>query len=99
MRKITIIIMLMGLFRQSIAQPTQAEIDKMMQKAKMEIDKMKQDPKNKDLISKMPNIDSLMSLGKNNESGITAAMKAIKADSIATAAKNRKLISQLPKKP
>ncbi len=51
------------------SQPSQAEIDKMMKEAKAEIDKMKKDPKNKDLMKDVPNLDSIMknASGKDNQ--------------------------------
>ena len=58
----TILMILVVLFAGQIclAQPTQAEIEKMMKKAKLEIEKMKKDPKYKDVIKDVPNMDSVM---------------------------------------
>ena len=41
------------------AQPTQAEIDKKMKVVQAEIEKMKNDPKYKDIMKKMPDMDSV----------------------------------------
>ena len=99
MKKILTLAMLTVLLCQQLfAQPTQAEIDKMMKRAQMEIEKMKKDPKNKELIKSMPNIDSLMkNMPKGNNQ---AATKNIKTGTVSSTlpARNNKLLSQLPKK-
>jgi len=99
MKKILTLAMLTVLLCQQLfAQPTQAEIDKMMKRAQMEIEKMKKDPKNKELMKSMPNMDSLMkNMPKGNNQ---AATKNIKTGTVSSTlpARNNKLLSQLPKK-
>ena len=61
MKKISVLVCILLLsFVPAFAQPTQAEIDKKIKDAQLEIEKMKKDPKNKDLLKDMPNLDSLM---------------------------------------
>ena len=60
MKKIIILLAVSFTGQFCLAQPTQAEIDKMMKKAKLEMEKMKKDPKYKDVIKDVPNMDSVM---------------------------------------
>ena len=81
----------------AFSQPTQAEIDKKIKDAQLEIEKMKKDPKNKELLKDMPNLDSMMKNEKGNKPAGTKN-KASKPDSRILPAKNSKLLSQLPKR-
>ena len=77
MKKNCIILLSLILSTQFImAQPTQAEIDKMMKEAKAEIDKLKKDPKTAESAKGMINIDSLMKTMSTKEN--QTALKNIK---------------------
>ncbi|MFI5133087.1 MAG: tetratricopeptide repeat protein [Chitinophagales bacterium] len=80
------------------AQPTQAEIDKMLKKAQLEIDKMKNDPKNKDLINNMPDMDSLLKSMSNE--ALSNIPKNVITDptSFKLPARNDKLLNTIPRK-
>lgn len=61
MKYILTLLILSGFLNQQLfAQPSPAEINKMMKDAKAEIEKMKKDPKNAELMKSMPNMDSVM---------------------------------------
>lgn len=51
------------------AQPTQAEIDKMVKDAKAEMERFKNDPKNAEIAKKMPGMDSVNRKQKRANSG------------------------------
>ena len=74
---------------------TQAEIDKMMKEAKVEIDKLKKDPKNKELLKNIPDIDSMMNNMSKKEN-----QPALKNSTSKTSSphfeKNNTLLSPLP---
>ncbi len=75
------------------SQPTQAEIDKMMREAKAEIEKMKKDPKNKDFIKDIPNLDSKVKNTSKNDN-----QELSKSSTGKFPAKNTALLSAIPKK-
>ena len=89
---IVLIVSISNLF----AQPTKAEIEKMMKEAKAEIEKMKKDPEMKELMKDMPDMDSMMKIMGRKE--VEAALKNVTMASSALSAKNKKLLSVLPKK-
>ena len=79
------------------AQPTQAEMDKMIKNAKEEIEKMRKDPKNKDLMNTMPDMDSIM----KKMGTVPGAAKNKKPDSTASTnfslpSRNEKYLGCLP---
>lgn len=97
MKKITVLVSIFFFsIVSAISQPTQAEIDRMMKEAKAEIEKMKKDPANKELLKNMPDMDSLMK--KMSTKDYETALKNITTASSALSAKNKKLLSVLPKK-
>ena len=97
--KNSIILFVFSLLAQFIsAQPTQAEIDKMIKDAKAESEKLKKDPKTAEMSKNLPKMDSLM---KNMQKGNTqAALKNIKTGSVSTTlpVRNNKLLGSLPKR-
>ena len=98
MKKISVLVCILLLsFVHAFSQPSQAEIDKKIKDAQLEIEKMKKDPKYKELLKDMPNLDSVMKNVKGNKPAGTKN-KTSKPDSRILPAKNSKLLTQLPKK-
>src|SRR4051794_12245553 len=82
------------------AQLTQAEIEQKMKAAQAEIDKMKNDPRMKEYVKNMPNLDTAAK--KMKEAGNTidpAKEKTILSKPAQLPEKNTKLLQSLPKKP
>ena len=97
MKKISVLVCILLLsFVHAFSQPSQAEIDKKIKDAQLEIEKMKKDPKYKELLKDMPNLDSMMKNVKGNKPAGTKN-KTSKPDNRILPAKNSKLLSQLPK--
>ena len=96
MKKIIILLAVSFTGQFCLAQPTQAEIDKMMKKAKLEMEKMKKDPKYKDVIKDVPNMDSVMK--KMPKEAIATSSKTKKTDTSfgALPAADTALIRSLP---
>ena len=68
MKKISVLVCILLLsFVHAFSQPSQAEIDKKIKDAQLEIEKMKKDPKYKELLKDMPNLDSMMKNVKGNK--------------------------------
>ena len=59
MKKIIILAVVLFAAQCCYAQPSKAEMENMMKRAQQEIDKMKKDPKNKDILKDMPDMDSV----------------------------------------
>src|ERR1035437_8978995 len=98
MKKILTLAMLTVLLCQQLfAQPTQAEIDKMMKRAQMEIEKMKKDPKNKELIKSMPNMDSLMKNMPKGNISTSSNKTTTNLQAHQFPEKNKLLLSSIPK--
>jgi hypothetical protein len=80
------------------AQPTQAEIDKALKRAQQEIEKMKTDPKMKDMIKRMPNLDSLSKFMPKNAL-LTVPKNTFRNPAYATLPpRNDKLLNTIPRK-
>ena len=88
---IVLIVSISNLF----AQPTKAEIEKMMKEAKAEIEKMKKDPEMKELMKNMPDMDSMM---KNTKGKMPAGTKSggSGTDAFSLPERNTKLLNALP---
>lgn len=102
MKKVIILLLSLVLSSSLVtAQPTQAEIDKMIKEAQAEIDKAKKDPKTAEMSKNLPDLEKIMKDLKNNsDPAVVAAMnKTAKSGSRTIPPKNNKLLLQLPKKP
>jgi hypothetical protein len=99
MKKTSIIFLLLNMSVQFVmAQPTQAEIDKMIKNMNAEIEKLKKDPKTAELAKNIPNLDTLKK-SMPNENNQTVSKNPQKNFVPATLPlRNNKLLNSLPKK-
>jgi hypothetical protein len=93
MKKFAVLLSIFFFSAAAFAQPTQAEIDKMMKEAKAEIEKLKKDPKNKELMKDI-NSDSIIKNGKS-KSPVTKK-KASDTTAFALDTSNIKYLRSLP---
>ena len=98
MKKFLIILSFFSLPGQIIiAQPTQAEIDKIVKNAKAEIERFKNDPKNAEIAKKMPAMDSV---GRKQKSDNAVILNNSGQDIITTKLplRNNTALNSLPKR-
>jgi hypothetical protein len=97
MKKIFTVFLVVSISLQPVfAQPTQAEIDKMMKEAKAEIEKLKIDPANKERMKDLPDMDSLMKKTKGQIPSSVKKNNPRDSSVFSLPDKNNKLLNSLP---